>query len=332
MSQEPILKARDLKMYFPVYKGGIFRKQVGNVKAVDGVSLDLFKGETLGLVGESGCGKSTLGRCLIRLYDPTDGTIEINGTNITKLEGSKLRNARTQFQMIFQDPYASLNPRMTVLDIISEPLFTHQVGKSKSEVTNIVKELMDKVGLARRAVRKYPHEFSGGQRQRIAVARALALKPSIIVCDEPVSALDVSIQAQVLNLLNDLQKEMNISYIFIAHDISAVKHISDRIAVMYLGRIVEVGTRDQIYNNPQHPYTKALMSAVPVPDPRIERTRRRVILHGEFPSPISPPPGCTFHTRCPVASDECKEKSPSYSTIEEGHVGACYKLGSELIN
>ena len=321
-----ILKADNVKMHFPVKGAGVFFKKKELVKAVDGVTLELREGECLGLVGESGCGKSTLGRCLIRLYTPTAGTIEIAGKDITSMHGEALRMARTDFQMIFQDPFASLNPRMTVFDILSEPIRTHGLARNHDELTSQVNELMRKVGLSPRFVRKYPHEFSGGQRQRIAVARALALRPKVLVCDEPVSALDVSIQAQVLNLLKDLQKEFGMSYLFIAHDISAVRHISDRIAVMYLGRIVEIADRDELFANPQHPYTKALLSAVPVPDPKVERSRHRVILQGDLPSPRNPPSGCTFHTRCPVAGPDCGVTIPGFKDISATHKAACLKV------
>jgi oligopeptide transport system ATP-binding protein len=323
---EVMLRATNIKMHFPISKGLLFKKQVGAVKAVDGVSLELRRGETLGLVGESGCGKSTLGRCLIRLYNPTAGSIEIAGKDITTLNGSDLRAERSQFQMIFQDPYASLNPRMTVFDIIAEPIKTHGIAPHKDELRQMVNDLMLKVGLSPRFVRKYPHEFSGGQRQRIAVARALAVRPKIIVCDEPVSALDVSIQAQILNLLKDLQAELQISYIFIAHDLAAVKHISDRIAVMYLGKIVEQAPRDELFANPQHPYTRALLSAIPVADPKQERQRERILLKGDLPSPINPPSGCTFHTRCPHAIDICRSVMPSQSNVGPKHIATCHLL------
>lgn len=323
---EPILKTKNLKMHFPLYKGLVFQRQHGLVRAVDGVSVDLYKGETLGLVGESGCGKSTLGRTILRLYEPTSGYIYLNGQDISHLSGNDLREVRTSYQMIFQDPYASLNPRMTVFDIIAEPLLTHKIVKTRSQTQKQVAKLMEQVGLSPRFIRKYPHEFSGGQRQRIAVARALAINPKIIICDEPVSALDVSIQAQILNLLSDLQKELGLSYIFIAHDIAAVRYISNRIAVMYLGRIVEMAKTEELFASPQHPYTKALLSAVPIPDPDKERSRKHILLEGDLPSPTNPPVGCHFHTRCPIASKECKEIDPQLHEVSQKHFAACIKV------
>lgn len=323
---EIVLRAQNLKKHFPTSKGIIFRKHTGSVKAVDGLNLELRQGETLGLVGESGCGKSTLGRCLIRLYDLTEGKVEIAGNDISTLSGMKLRESRSDFQMIFQDPYSSLNPRMTVFDIIAEPIKTHGLARSKGELQKAVSELMIKVGLSPRFIRKYPHEFSGGQRQRIAVARALAVRPKVIICDEPVSALDVSIQAQILNLLRDLQNELSISYIFIAHDLAAVKHISDRIAVMYLGKIVEQAPRSDLFNNPSHPYTQALLSAIPIADPMKERRRERIILTGDLPSPMNPPSGCSFHTRCPYAMDICKRIEPPSVQVGENHTATCHLL------
>ena len=320
-----ILKAQDIKMHFPLHKGLIFQKEIGVVKAVDGVTIELREGETLGLVGESGCGKSTLGRCLVRLYKPTAGSVSVCEKDITTIEGEQLRKARLDFQMIFQDPFSSLNPRMTVFDILAEPLTTHKLVNSRAELAERVSALMRDVGLSPRFVRKYPHEFSGGQRQRIAVARALALNPKVIVCDEPVSALDVSIQAQILNLLEELQHRLNLSYIFIAHDISVVRHISHRIAVMYLGRIVEIANAEDLFDNPRHPYTRALLSAVPVPDPKIEASRERIILTGDLPSPINPPNGCTFHTRCPIAIDACKQARPEFVEVAKGHRAACIR-------
>ena len=291
------LQIDNLKTPFPVEKGILFRKVTGTVKAVDGVSLRLAKGEVLGLVGESGCGKSTLGRTVLQLIKPTDGTVTLGNQTLTDLDGKELRTARADFQMIFQDPYASLNPRMTVYSMLAEAIQAHR-DVPKAELAGAVGALMEKVGLAARFMRKYPHEFSGGQRQRIAIARALAVEPKLIIADEPVSALDVSIQAQILNLLSDLTREMELTMIFLSHDLSVVKHISDRIAVMYLGRIVEIGPATEVFEQPQHPYTKALCSAVPMPDPDSERTRKRILLPGDPPSPLNPPGGCTFHPRC----------------------------------
>lgn len=325
MSHEILLSARDIKMHFPVTKG-VFQRQAGIVKAVDGITLELRAGETLGLVGESGCGKSTLGRALIRLYEPTSGSISICGNDITRLSGEALRSQRINFQMIFQDPYSSLNPRMTVHQILSEPLRTHSITASHEETDQEVARLMAKVGLSPRFSRKYPHEFSGGQRQRIAIARALAPRPKVIICDEPVSALDVSIQAQILNLLRELQKELQLSYIFIAHDISVVRHISDRIAVMYLGKIVEIAPTETLFANPQHPYTQALLSAVPVPDPDVERGRERIILTGDLPSPMYPPPGCAFQTRCPKATPRCRSEAPQLAQTEQNHLTSCHLI------
>lgn len=326
---ETVLSAKDIKMHFPLYKGILFRRKSAVVKAVDGVTFDLKAGETLGLVGESGCGKSTLGRALIRLYDPTGGHIEVCGKDISSLNGSPLREQRANIQMIFQDPYASLDPRMTVFDIIAEPLRVFTETSNKQELQETVKDLMESVGLSSRFVRKYPHEFSGGQRQRIAIARAIAIKPKVIICDEPVSALDVSIRAQILNLLKDLQAKYNLSYIFIAHDISAVRYISDRIAVMYLGKIVEIAETEELFANPQHPYTKALLSAVPVPDPKKERERKRIILEGDLPSPLSPPTGCSFHTRCPWKMDICANVYPKTTVMKGDHKADCHLLSKK---
>jgi oligopeptide transport system ATP-binding protein len=323
--QTPFLKIKSLKTHFPVEKGILFRKVIATVKAVDGVDLDLARGEILGLVGESGCGKSTLGRTVLQLLEPTDGSVQLDGKELVDLKGSELRAARKDFQMIFQDPYASLNPRMTVYDALAEAILVHQ-SVAKSELPDKVAALMNKVGLSPRFIKKYPHEFSGGQRQRIAIARALAVEPKLLIADEAVSALDVSIQAQIINLLAKLSREMNLTMIFISHDLSVVKHIADRIAVMYLGRIVEIGPADTLFDQPKHPYTRALVSAVPVPDPDRERGRQRILLPGDPPSPMSPPQGCTFHPRCPYAVDACQVKFPEWNGKDEGHQVACIRL------
>lgn len=321
---ENILDVRDLQMHFPITRGIVFQRQVGAIKAVDGLNFSLFRGETLGLVGESGCGKSTTGRAILQLHRPTGGEVIFEGTDLTKTKGEELRKMRRRMQMIFQDPYASLNPRMTVGSIVGEPLEVHGIGSGRKDRQDRVQELLKTVGLNPYFVNRYPHEFSGGQRQRIGVARALAVNPAFIVCDEPISALDVSIQAQVINLLEDLQEQMDLTYLFIAHDLSVVRHISDRIAVMYLGKIVEVADRDEMYANPMHPYTQALLSAVPIPDPVIENQRQRIILEGDVPSPANPPQGCNFCTRCPRVMDICREKDPEYKDYGDGHYVACF--------
>ncbi|MDI9547171.1 MAG: dipeptide ABC transporter ATP-binding protein [Chloroflexota bacterium] len=321
---QPLLEVSGLKMHFPITKGIILQRQVGAIKAVDGINFTMFKGETLGLVGESGCGKSTTGRAILQLYRPTAGDVVFEGKDLTKTKGEELRKMRRRMQMIFQDPYASLNPRMTVGSIIGEPLEVHGIGSTKRERQERVQELLKIVGLNPYFVNRYPHEFSGGQRQRIGVARALAVNPAFIVCDEPISALDVSIQAQIINLLEDLQDELELTYLFIAHDLSVVRHISDRIAVMYLGKIVELADRDELYANPMHPYTQALLSAVPIPDPSVETQRKRIILEGDVPSPANPPKGCNFSTRCPRVMDICREKDPEFIEHTPGHWVACY--------
>ena len=322
-SGENLLETRNLKMHFPI-KAGVLRRTVGHVKAVDGVDLQIRKGETLGLVGESGCGKSTLARLVLRLLEPTEGEVLFEGEDILQYDRKRMLNVRRNMQIIFQDPYASLNPRMSVGNIVAEPLKTHNVSEG-SERKKRVQELLEVVGLSPEHYNRYPHEFSGGQRQRIGVARAIALNPRLIICDEPVSALDVSIQAQVVNLLQDLQKEFDLTYVFIAHDLSVVKHISDRVAVMYLGKIVEVADRKDLYDRPRHPYTASLLSAIPVPDPRKERERQRVVLTGDVPSPANPPSGCPFHTRCPRAQDYCVENEPLLEPQErEDHRAACF--------
>ncbi len=318
----PLVQVRDLKMHFPIYSG-ILRRRTGAVKAVDGVSFDIRAGETLGLVGESGCGKSTVGRALLRLYEPTAGSVVIGGDDIATLSPAALRAKRPMMQMVFQDPQASLNPRMTVQAIISEPL-DEQSDWDRDRKQARVLELMDQVGLNRRFANRYPHEFSGGQRQRIGIARALALSPKFIVCDEPIAALDVSIQAQVVNLLEDLQDNLGLTYLFISHDLSMVRHIADRVAVMYLGRIAELSPRDALYDRPLHPYAEALLSAVPEPDPSREGARQRIILQGDVPSPANPPKGCNFCTRCPKVFDRCRVEKPDLVEVEPGRLVACH--------
>ena len=325
--KEALVNIEHLKMYFPITQGVIFQRHVGDIKAVDGVTFKIYQGETLGLVGESGCGKSTTGRCILQLYRPTSGEVYFEGQNLCKLKGEALRRMRRRMQMIFQDPYASLNPRMTVGQIVGEPLEVHNILKGKA-LKEKVRDLLQTVGLNPYFINRYPHEFSGGQRQRIGIARALAVQPSFIVCDEPISALDVSIQAQIINLLEDLQEQFGLTYLFIAHDLGVVRHISSRIAVMYLGKIVELTGRATLYSNPLHPYTQALLSAVPIPDPIAEEKRQRTILQGDVPSPANPPKGCNFNTRCPVAMDICFEEEPDFRNVggaEEAHWVACYR-------
>jgi oligopeptide transport system ATP-binding protein len=319
-----LLDVKDLKIHFPVTRGIFFSKQVGAVRAVDGVSFHVDPGETLGLVGESGCGKSTTGMGIIQMLRPTSGEVNFLDTDLTKVNGETLRRMRRHLQMVFQDPYSSLNPRLTVERIIGEPMIIHGLAKGKA-VRQRVRELLELVGLDPRVITRFPHEFSGGQRQRIGIARALAAEPTFIVCDEPISALDVSIQAQIINLLEDLQEKLNLTFLFIAHDLAVVRHFSDRIAVMYLGQIVELADRNALYNNPRHPYTQALLSAVPIPDPKKERQRERIILSGEVPSPIRPPRGCNFNTRCPWAKTICFEEEPKLRDFG-GHLVACHEV------
>ena len=326
MSEQPYVQVRNLKTYFDVTRGAFAPKQI--VKAVDDVSFDIYPGETLGLVGESGCGKSSLGRTIVKINKPTDGHIIVDGEDITGLKGEALKKFRREVQMIFQDPYASLNPRMTVGEIIREPMIVHKIYASREECDARVVELLRIVGLKPDHIRRYPHEFSGGQRQRISIARTLALKPKFIICDEPISALDVSIQAQIINLLKNVQQEMGIAYLFIAHDIGMVKHISDRIGVMYLGHLVELGDSKDLYFNPLHPYTQALLSAIPIPDPVLGKSRRRILLEGELPTPVNPPPGCPFKTRCPYAEDRCGERMPELKEVK-GRKVACFKVHEE---
>ncbi len=325
---ETLLQVNDMKVFFPVTSGIVFQRKVADVRAVDGITFNVKRGETLGLVGESGCGKSTTGKAVLQLVRPTAGEVEFEGRDLTKIKGGELRRFRRKMQMIFQDPYASLNPRMSVGSIISEPLTIHKLARG-SEKKERVQQLLQTVGLNPYYANRFPHEFSGGQRQRIGIARALAVEPDFIVCDEPVSALDVSIQAQIINLLEDLQEQFGLTYLFIAHDLSVVRHISDRVAVMYLGHIMELTDRDSLFENPLHPYTKALLSAVPVPDPVIERKRERIILVGDVPSPLRPPPGCVFNTRCPIAIDECRTRVPEWrnvGTADKEHWVWCHRV------
>ena len=320
-AQDPILSVRNLVKYFPI-TAGFFRREVGRVHAVDDVSLDLMPQETLGIVGESGCGKTTFGRTLLRLVEPTAGTVLYRGEDVTAASTERMRELRRDMQMVFQDPFASLNPRMPVGDIIAEPQRIH--GASRDDAMNRAKDLLEAVGLSPEHTNRYPHEFSGGQRQRIGIARSLSLNPDLVVLDEPVSALDVSVQAQVLNLLEDLQEEFDLSYLFIAHDLSVVRHISDRVTVMYLGKVAELATSDDLYDEPAHPYTHSLLSAVPVADPRLEKSRERILLQGDLPSPANPPTGCRFHTRCPIVQERCKVEVPELREVRPGHFAACH--------
>ena len=327
MSQtQPLVSVQNLVKHFPVARGIIIQRQVGAVRAVDGISFDIQSGDTLGLVGESGCGKTTAGRTILGLYSPTSGKVRIETHEVQAVKGDQPLALRRKAQIIFQDPFASLNPRWTVNSIISEPIWVHKLLQSEKERSERVKELLELVGLNARHVNRFPHEFSGGQRQRIGIARALASEPMFIVCDEPISALDVSIQAQVVNLLEDLQERLGLTYLFIAHDLSMVRHICDRVAVMYLGVLVELAERDALYEHPLHPYSQALLSAVPIPDPKKDRARHRVVLTGDVPSPLHPPPGCRFHPRCPIVMPQCSELTPEWRQIEPDHWVACHAL------
>ena len=322
---QPIVQVSDLKMHFPIRRGIVIQRQVGSVKAVDGISFEIAEGETLGLVGESGCGKSTAARALLQVYQPTAGSVRFRGNELVGLGKRQMAPYRRNLQMIFQDPYASLNPRMSVAETIGEPIRVHGLREGTA-VWDRVRELMEMVGLTEAMMTRFPHEFSGGQRQRIGIARALAVEPEFIVCDEPVSALDVSIQAQVINLLDDLQRKLNLTFLFIAHDLGAVKHVSDRIAVMYLGKIVEIADSVELCRHPLHPYSKALISAVPVPSPKLERERTRVLLKGDLPSPSNPPTGCRFHARCPIAIDRCATEEPPLVEHGPNHTAACWRI------
>jgi len=325
----PLLRIRDLRKYFPVRRGVLFERTVAEVKAIDGVSFDIGRGETLGLVGESGCGKTTLARCVLALEEPTSGSILFDGEDIAGMQRDRRRAFRRRVQAVFQDPYSSLNPRMKVEEIVGEPLYVHRLERDREAIARRVRELLDICGLPVRLMDRYPHEMSGGQRQRIGIARALALNPDFIVCDEAVSALDVSIQAQIIRLLEDLRDEFGLTYLFIGHDLSVVRHISHRVAVMYLGRIVEIADSEALFANPRHPYTQALLSAVPVPDPEVERARKHRVVTGETPSPITPPSGCVFHPRCPIAVEECRLHVPAQTDLGGGHLAACIKADSD---
>jgi oligopeptide/dipeptide ABC transporter ATP-binding protein len=324
MTEPALVQVNQLKMYFPIRTGSILKRTTGHIKAVDGISFDIRRGETLGLVGESGCGKSTAGRAILQLYRPTSGEVTFRGSDLARQRAPDIRRARRHMQMIFQDPYASLNPHMRIGEIIARPLRVHRIVSGKSEEARVVTELMAKVGLNPAYRNRYPHEFSGGQRQRIGIARALATSPDFIVCDEPISALDVSIQAQIVNLLEQLREELQLTYLFIAHDLSMVRYISNRIAVMYLGKLMELTSSAELYDHPRHPYTKALLSAIPIPDPPLERKRQRIILQGDLPSPANPPPGCNFSTRCPLAQDVCRRIDPEFRQVGPDHWAACH--------
>jgi len=325
-TQNSILEVRGLKKYFPIYSGLFAQRVEGWVRAVDDISFSIRRGETLGLVGESGCGKTTTGRCILQLDRPTAGEVLFEGQNLARMADAALRPLRRQMQIVFQDPYSSLNPRMTVGQILSEPIRVHRISPDGRRYEDRVAELLSVVGLNPLMAGRYPHELSGGQRQRVGIARALALEPKFIVCDEPISALDVSIQAQILNLLEELQERFGLTYLFIAHDLSVVRHISDRIVVMYLGKVVEIADRQELYENPLHPYTKALLSAVPIPDPLVEAKRERVVLGGEVPSPLNPPHGCIFHSRCPIAVEECSQRVPEIREVRPNHRAACIRV------